>query len=492
MKLSTLFPPEGISGTIAPDAVEVFGASVHTDKIKTGDLFIAKRGAHTDPLSLLDTVVERGAAAILTARGTEIPATLPLPVFFAEDLAGASCHVFDALYGYPARSLRLFAVTGTNGKTTVAQILSHLFSASGVPCGYIGTLGASLEGVTLDTAGGTMTTPEPDALFPLLCKMKQRGALAVVMEVSSHALALGRVKTLAFESAIFTNLTEDHLDFHKDMESYYLAKQALFSQSELAVVNVDDAYGERLAAHLADRGGRVCRVGAIQAADYRLSEWYENGLESTKYLYCSPYNEFFVEYPLYGAFNAYNTLLAVTAAIKAGLCPEEIRHALLSLPKPRGRAEVLSLPLPFTVIIDYAHTPDAMEKVIRATRRQTRGKLFVLFGAGGDREKEKRPFMGRIAEELADFAVVSTDNPRSEAREDIFADILSGMSHPDKYTVIPDRAAAICWTLDRMQEDDVLLLLGKGHEEYLIEDGQSVPFSERTVIENYVKRKRLL
>lgn len=492
MKLSELLPHEGITSNISPAAVEVFGVSVHTKKIKKGDLFIAHRGTRTNPLSLADEILSHGAAAILTERGAEIPPSLALPVFFADDLMQAERCIFDTLCGHPARALRLFAVTGTNGKTTVSKILSHLFNASGIACGYIGTLGASFGNEELNTEESTLTTPTPDVLYPLLKEMKDRGAGAVVMEVSSHALALGRVADLRFACAVFTNLTEDHLDFHKDMESYYLTKRSLFLQSGLAIVNADDEHGERLLSFLTEQGRRACSVGVMADADYCLSELYENGLHSTKYLYRAPYTEFFVEYPLYGAFNAYNTLLAVTAALEAGLCPEEIRRALATVPRPKGRAELLPLSLPFTVIIDYAHTPDAMENIIKATRRLTRGRLFVLFGAGGDREKEKRPLMGRIAEALADFAVLTADNPRTERIEDIFADILSGMRHPDRYTVIPDRATAICYALDRLQTDDTLLLLGKGHEEYVLQGTQYVPFSERDIVERHLKGKGLL
>ena len=334
---------------------------------------------------------------------------------------------------------------------------------------------------------GTMTTPSAAALYQRLSTLVGLGAEYVVMEVSSHAVVQGRVGGLSFDSAIFTNLSEDHLDYHGSMEEYYLAKKRLFAQAARAIVCTDDDYGARLCRELTIPHKRVAVIDTD--ADYTLGELYEAGMERTQYLCQAPYGSFEVVYPLFSAFNVYNTLLAIAAASEAGLCPGEITRALRTLPQPCGRLEKLPLKKPFSVVIDYAHTPDAVQGAIKTVRRATRGRLLTLLGAGGEREREKRPKMAKIAVTHSDTVLFTSDNSRTESPAAIFSDLLSGVGTKKNFLLIPDRADAIRHGIDLLREEDTLLLLGKGHEEYLIEGEEARPFSERRVVYDYLKEK---
>ena len=486
MKLSDLLPQKGIYSTFSSEKITVSGVCEHTKDLKSGMLFIAKKGEKTDATALLDEIEEKGAAALLLAMGSSLPRETALPCFYAQDLATTEAKIWERYYGDPARKLRIFGVTGTNGKTSTAEFLAHILNESDIPTAYIGTLGIHFGEIVIDTAEDTMTTPPPSVLYKGLRKLVDLGARALVMELSSHAASKKRIPLLEFESIIFTNLSEDHLDYHGTMESYFLAKKSLFAQTRLAIINKDDDYGERL---LSELPIEKLSVAIIEDADYTATDLHENGCESTQYTCVSPFGEAPVFYPFFGAFHVYNTLLAIAAAFSAGLCAEEIRKALFTLKPPKGRLEVLPTGEDYTVIVDYAHTPAAMESAIKAVKQKTRGRLFVLFGAGGEREREKRPKMGRIATSLASHVFITEDNPRNEDPSRIFADILSGIKDRENYSVIPYRVLAIQAALDVLKEGDTLLLLGKGHEEYFLTEKGKIPFSERTIVYEYLKKK---
>lgn len=486
MRLSDLLPQTGITSSFSPETITVCGVSDHTTGLKQGMLFIAKQGGRTNAANLLQEIEERGAAAILLKEGAVLPRETDIPCFYASDLLEAEAEIWERYYGDPASRLRIFGVTGTNGKTGTAEFLTHILNKSGIPTAYIGTLGTRFKGETLSDVCDTMTTPIPSTLYRHLRRLLDSGAEAVVMEVSSHAASQGRVRRLCFESLLFTNLTEDHLDYHKSMEAYYLAKRSLFGQARLAIVNKDDDYGERL---LSELSIEKRSIAVIESADYTAIDLHENGYESTHYTCVSSFGELPVSYPFFGAFQVYNTLLAIAAALCAGVCPEEVRQALLTLKAPKGRLEVLPTLKNYTVIVDYAHTPDAFEAAIKSVKRRARGRLFVLFGAGGEREQEKRPKMGEIAVALADHAFITEDNPRGEDPSKIISDILSGIKAKSNYTVIPDRKQAIETALDTLKAGDTLLLLGKGHEEYIIRGEKRQPFSERQIVHDYFEKK---
>ncbi len=482
MKLSDLIP-EACSLPASHRSIRIDGISDHTDRIKQGDLFICRKGNHFDPTYLLPIAERKGAVAILAEEGASLP-SMKIPCVYVKNIRRAEANAWRRLYGCPEQGISLIGITGTNGKTSTAMVLSHILTSSDISCGYIGTLGVMLNGhpLTRFSTDG-MTTPPPSLLYPILRHFKEEGVQAVVMEVSSHGLAQERVHGLRFDYALFTNLTEDHLDYHGTFESYFETKKKLFQQADHAVINLDDPYGKRLFEQ-ASCAKTAC--GVLESASYHVEDLYETEQEGTKYTCCFPAGRFAVHYPLQGAFNVYNTLLAVTTALLFGLCPEQIRPPLLRLPSIPGRMERLKLDAPFSVIIDYAHTPDAMEQVLRSARKITVGKVFVLFGAGGDREREKRGKMGRVAENNADFCFITSDNTRTESPRAILSDILSGMPKKEKRRVISDRRLAIITALSCLKRGDTLLLLGKGHEEYLITKDGKQPFSEKDIVYSYV------
>lgn len=482
MKLSDLIP-EAHSLPAGHQSIQINGISDHTDRIKKGDLFICKKGKRFDPAYLIPLVERKGAVAVLAEAGTALP-SVEIPCVYVDSIRETEAAVWRRFCGYPEQGMSLVGITGTNGKTSTAMILSHMLTNSGISCGYIGTLGVMLNGHPLHRFPiDGMTTPPPSLLYPVLRHFKEQGARAVVMEVSSHGLAQTRVHGLLFDYALFTNLTEDHLDYHGTFDSYFEAKKKLFDQSNHAVINLDDPYGKRLFEQVScEKTG----IGVLENTSYHVEDLYETPEEGTKYTCVTPVSSFDVSYPLQGAFNVYNTLLAITAALLLGLCPDQVKQALLRLPSIPGRMERLALDTPFSVIIDYAHTPDAMEQALKTARKNTRGKVFALFGAGGDREKEKRAIMGRVAEKYADFCFVTSDNARTESARSILSDILSGMPNKEKRRVISDRRLAIVTALSCLKDGDTLVLLGKGHENYLITKDGKQPFSEKDIVYSYV------
>ena len=486
MKVSELIPARLLLSSLNAD-ISIQGVSDHTEDVHPGDLFICRRGARFDPSYLLPLVEKKGAAAVVAEEGLPLP-PLTIPCFRVKDIKEAEAEIWCRFYGMPQSGITLIGITGTNGKTSTAKILCHILTNSGRVCGYIGTLGVELNGrpVPSLTSEG-ITTPSAALLFRTLRYFRDNGVTTVVMEVSSHALVQKRVHGLTFDYALFTNLTEDHLDYHGSMEDYFGAKRALFEQTRHAVVNTDDAFGKKLFSLLSCP---KTDCGVLERASHFIEDLYEKEWESTKYTCVAPYISFEVSYPLFGAFNVYNTLLAATTALLCGICPEQIRGALQALSPIEGRFERLPLDTPFSVVIDYAHTPDAMEQALKAARKRTAGRLIAVFGAGGDREKEKRSAMGRVAEENADFCIITSDNTRSESPRAILADILSGMRQKEKRQVISDRKHAIITALSLLRSGDTLLLLGKGHESYLITQDGRQAFSEREIVYSYVTEQK--
>jgi len=491
LKLSELLYQDEYRSNSDAHKIEIADLCIHTARMQRGDAFLISVGEKFNPLDHLSEMEDAGVAAIILEDGAELPRKTSIPCFYVPDIRLASSVMASRFYGNVHRSLTLIGITGTNGKTSTARILTHILGASGVRTGYIGTLGVYDGEILLEEyCEGEMTTPTPKALFQALSAFAERGITHVVMEISSHALEQKRIAPLHFALGIFTNLSEEHLDYHKTMENYYMAKRKLFAVCEHALINMDDAYGERL--YLEHRG-KKSSFGIINDADFRLTDLYENGTLGTQYTCMVPHAEFSVQTPLVGGFNLYNSLAAASAAILLDLCPAQITNALASLPQICGRMERLDLgcfDAPFSVFIDYAHTPDAIEQSLRCARSFTRGRLLVLMGAGGDREREKRAKMGACAEKFADFVFVTSDNSRSEEPSAIIRDIVSGMRHADKRCIIPDRATAIRVALAMAKKDDTVLLLGKGHEEYIIEKSQKKHFSERAIVFAYLEGKK--
>ncbi len=438
-----------------------------------GVFYLAIRGSQADGHRFVGDAVRQGASAVIVenASGAEVPEIV------VRDGRRAALALGAAWYGHPARRLTLIGVTGTNGKTTTTGLIRHLLNAT-ESAGSIGTLGAfDGQGRAVISTAGTLTTPGPIDLQATLAALLDRGVDRVAMEASSHSLDQGRLDGLVFAAGIFTNLTRDHLDYHGTMESYLAAKLRLgnmLSESGVEVVNLDD-----LAWQVLPPRSRRVTFGLHPAADVRATDVVLDAAGS-RFRLDGCFGSAEVALPLLGDFNVANALAAAACALGLGLSLEEVAARLTSSPQVPGRMELLSK-TPCVVLRDYSHTPDALERALATLRPLTQGRLVVVFGCGGDRDKGKRPLMGRIAAEHSDLAVVTSDNPRTENPESIIDEIEQGMGAV-KHLRIADRLAAIHTALEQAQEGDTLLLAGKGHEDYQILGTRKVPFDEREIV----------
>ncbi len=457
---------------------EVTGVSGDTREIDSGSLFIAVRGAIRDGHDFLGDAAEHGASAALV----EDPSRTALPSIVVRNGRKAAAVAAAVAYDHPARSLRLVGITGTNGKTTTASIIRHICDSPAGRAASIGTLGALLgsEGITMPGGGG-LTTPGPVELQRLLRELVDAGVRTVAMEVSSHSLDQHRVDGVLFDAVVFTNLTRDHLDYHHTMEAYLSAKAKLMNYLKpggTAIVNADEP--EWAALPPAERciTYSIREAADLVAEDVRYtpggSEWnicWRSGDEMRE---CLP-----VMLPLLGSVNVQNALAASGAALALGVPLDRVAAQLSGIPQVSGRLEkIWDRPL---VLRDYAHTPDALSRALDTARGYTSGKLLVVFGCGGERDRGKRPLMGRIAEEKADICIVTSDNPRTEDPEDIINDIESGMSGNGHERFV-DRRRAIERAMRIAADDDLILLAGKGHETYQIRGTESHHFDESEIV----------
>ena len=474
-------------------AAPVGGVSADSRDIAPGDLFLACKGERGDGAAYIDAAIRAGAAAIAIEEGLAAPASWPAPMFIVPDLARKAGPIAARCYGHPSRYLSLTGVTGTNGKTSVAWWLAWLSTRlSGKPCGLIGTLGG---GVFPRLEAGINTTPGAVALQKRMAGFAQARIGAVFMEVSSHALAQGRVEGLEFNTAVFTNLSHEHLDYHGDLRAYRECKAALFRRPELecAILNVDDAVGRDLAAELRD-GPRImtyslgARRPAAAAAGRHLQATVKAAAnDSIAVTVGGDFGDgvFTTERP--GPFNVANMLAATAALLRAGFPLERILAALGGAPPVPGRMERFDLPGGARAFVDYAHTPAALEQALAALRDSCAGALICVFGCGGGRDREKRPRMGSVAARLADRVIVTDDNPRAEPPRQIVDEILAGMEGADnnaRVIVEQNRSAAIRRAVEEARDGDVILIAGKGHETFQEIDGRRFPFSDRQQARN--------
>lgn len=485
------------SGLICPDGMQNISADgicTDTAKLERGQLFVCLRGTRTDGHLYLQDAKERGACAAIIEQ--DFSGNIPggLPVMRVPDTRDAVARLYDALYGNPSKSLRLVGVTGTNGKTSVSWMLYELLSRCGIACGLIGTVKCiSPRGeMVRDVSGNAnMTTPDPQTLYPMLAQMAEDGAELVIMEVTSHALAQKRCAPLHFDLGIFTNVTRDHLDFHGSMEAYFAAKQSLIAMCDRVLLNIDDPRLQGLAGRTAcpahtctarERGADFCArevsmtPGGVQ---YRLSS-----ANAHARICC----------PMSGQFAVINSLQAAAGAMLLGVDIRRIKeHMPQILPVP-GRMERVDLgeAADLTVLIDYAHTPDALENLLYAVHKLKRRsqRIVLVFGCGGDRDKGKRAVMGQIASRMADFVIITADNSRTEPTENIIADILRGVDKRANYRIIKDRKSAIRHAVEHARRHDVILLAGKGHENYEINQNGREPFDERAIVKEAVEQLR--
>ena len=460
----------GVNGALPAEAA---GISDDSRKVSRGDLFVAVRGWNSDGHDFLNAAAERGASVAIV----EDPARTSLPALVVREGRRAAAIAAATAYGDPARNLTLLGVTGTNGKTTTTSIMRHLLDDGAGSSASIGTLGVLVgsEGDVLPGGGG-LTTPGPVELQRVLRELVDRGVKTVAMEVSSHSLDQRRIDGLQFDTVVFTNLTRDHLDYHRTMDAYLEAKSRLLEylkRDGTTVINADAKEWSALRAP-----ARRLTFGTRAAADIRAQEiQYRSRGSSWKLV--TPAGSANVSLPLIGEVNVENGLAAAAAAFALGRDVASIADRLASVPQVAGRLEIVSRRP--TVLRDYAHTPDALERTLKTARAFTEGKLIVVFGCGGDRDKGKRPLMGEIAERDSDCAIVTSDNPRTEDPDAIIDDIEAGM-RGSNHERVTDRLAAIQRAIDLAEDGDIVLLAGKGHETYQIRGTTSYPFDEKEIV----------
>ena len=470
MKLFELLKDIPVLETNMDLQTEISGVHYDSRKVTRGSLFVAVTGFASDGNRFIPMALSKGAAVVVTAMKPEAD----VPYVLVENDRLALALIGTNLYGHPAKSMKLIGVTGTNGKTSTTLLLKQVLEKClGAKVGLIGTMSNLIGDEELPTE---RTTPESLELQELFAKMRDAGCTHVVMEVSSHALTLHRVGGVHFDVAAFTNLTEDHLDFHKTMDEYCDAKAELFSRCDKAVINVDDNYASRM---LAKANCPVLKTSAYEAELYAKDAVLH--AEGVAFTALCEGEAVAVQLPIPGKFTVYNALSVLGIARQLGISLEACARALKSVQGVKGRMEVVPTPgKPYSVLIDYSHTPDALENVISSVQDFCQGRVITAFGCGGDRDPIKRPIMGEIGVKLSDIAIITSDNPRTEDPEAIIRDILAGVKEEyGMYKVVCDRRAAIRYAMDIAEKDDIIILAGKGHETYQEINGVKHHLDER-------------
>lgn len=482
MKLIELLSNVNVMKYACEQGMEITGVSYDSRTVKPGDLFVAVTGFRTDGHKYISQAVEKGAAMVVCESAPEVS----VPYALVGDSRLALAKISDNFFRHPAQGMKIIGVTGTNGKTTVTNLIkSVLERATGKKVGMMGTNANYIGSQELPTE---RTTPESYEVFHLLSQMKEAGCEYVVMEVSSHALTLNRVYGIQFETGVFTNLSRDHLDFHETMANYLEAKSKLFTMCRYGVVNLDDGVAEQ-----------IMEKGSCQFQTYSAKS---DGADLVaKNINLKPDRVEFeavvkgaisrISLGIPGMFSVYNSLAATACCLTLGLSLADIAVAMRQAKGVKGRAEVVPVPADYTVLIDYAHSPDGIQNILKAVKGFAKGRVIALFGCGGDRDRTKRPLMGKAASELADFCIVTSDNPRSEDPRAIIEEILPGMKGSKaSMAVIDDRRAAIAYALENAKAGDIVVLMGKGHETYQEINGEKHHLDEREEVANYFAAKQ--
>lgn len=480
MKLRELIKNLSIIEMNADAELEISGVSYDSRKTEKGDMFVAIRGFEADGHKFIPKAVENGAAVILC----EEKPSCDIPYVLVSDSRYGLAIVSRDFFGDPASEMTMIGITGTSGKTSSSYLIKHMLESKlDAKVGLIGTNGNMIGDEFLHTEH---TTPESYELHKLFRHMADSGCTHVVMEVSSHSLTLERVAGIHFDVALYTNLSQDHLDFHGTMEEYAAAKKKLFSMCSIGCFNLDDAWADFM------RDGASCRTmtfstekneADLVAKDIRLTA------DGVRFASVSGDEISMTKLGIPGMFSVYNALGTMSVGLALGLSLADCSDAMSSAKGVKGRLEIVPTGRDFSVVIDYSHKPDALEKVLKTLKPVTRGRLIALFGCGGDRDKLKRPIMGRIAADNADLVVVTSDNPRTEDPDEIIREIVAGMK--DKRTptkVICDRREAIAWAIDNAAPGDVLLLAGKGHEDYQVVGHEKHHMDEREIVADCLKK----
>ena len=476
MKLSELVGMiPGEIRIIGNQDVEIQNICEDSRKVHSGDLFICTPGLRMDAHDFAPQAVESGAAALLVER--ELP--LDVPQVVVKDARLATSYVAAQYHGNPAKKMRMIGITGTKGKTTTSFLIKSILEEAGMKVGLIGTVCSMIGDETIPAK---LTTPDPIETQEMLARMLEAGVECVIMEVSAHALELHRLAGIEFEVGAFSNFSQDHLDFFDSMESYFRCKMRFLDPAftKSFVYNADD---DRVAGGVKTLGREALRIGIREGSDV-----YANDIEITERgsTFLMTWHKHFrmpVALKLAGIFNVYNALLAAGMCILMGVDEDAIRRGLEDVRAVPGRIELLETNTPYRVILDYAHSPDALENILRAVRQTTKGRMIALFGCGGNRDSAKRPMMGAIAGELADYCILTSDNPRSEDPMEILDAIEEGIRGTGcEYVVIENRREAIRYALQTAEASDVVVLAGKGHETYQEIKGVRYPFNEKTVV----------
>ncbi|PAD39974.1 UDP-N-acetylmuramoyl-L-alanyl-D-glutamate--2,6-diaminopimelate ligase [Terribacillus sp. 7520-G] len=470
------------------ERIDITGVTIDSREVKSGNLFICIDGAVVDGHTFAKQAQDQGAAAILAER----PLDVSIPVILVKDTLRALAPIANAFYNHPSKEMRVIGITGTNGKTSMTYLLESIFRANQEATGVIGTIQMKIKDEAYPVKN---TTPDAVFLQKGFRKMVDEGVDTAVIEVSSHALDRGRVHGTDIDVAVFTNLSQDHLDYHASFEDYFHAKSLLFSQlgntfdpghPKYAVINTDDHYAEALIKSTAQP---VCTYGIDKPADIMAKD-IQLASNGTSFLLQTPKGEAKITSKLMGKFNVYNMLAAVGAAICSGVPFDTICKALQETTGVAGRFEPVMAGQSFGVIVDYAHTPDSLENVLTTIKSFVKGKIITVVGCGGDRDKTKRPLMAGKAVQYSDTAIFTADNPRTEDPQAILEDMIRGLES-DKYVVVPDREEAIQRAVGLAQADDIVLIAGKGHETYQIVGDQVLDFDDRLVAAEAIKRAGL-
>lgn len=481
MKLSELLKDTDVLTLAAPSECEIGGVSYDSRKVKLGDAFVAISGFETDGYKYIPSAVEKGAAVVISDRVPQVD----IPYVLVRDCRRALALLSRNFFGDPAGEMQIIGITGTNGKTTTTYLLKHLLEDTiGAKVGLIGTNGNMIGSEFIHTE---RTTPESFELQQLFAEMKSAGCTHVVMEVSSHSLVLSRVAGIDFAVGAFTNLTQDHLDFHHTMDEYAAAKAMLFSVCRVGCINIDDKWADNMMKNA------PCRLLTYSADGKEASLVAENIKLSAKgvsFTASCDGKRADVSLAIPGKFSVYNALNTIAVGLALGINLDDCAKAMKTAHGVKGRMELVPTDGDYTIVIDYAHTPDALENALKALRADHNGRLVALFGCGGDRDRTKRPIMGAIAADNADFVIVTSDNPRTEQPQSIIDEILVGLEgKKTEHIAICDRAEAIKWAIDNHRANDVILLAGKGHEDYQVVGHEKHHMDEREIVAEHIEKR---
>lgn len=479
MKLQELLRGVAVKSSTAAEDLEIHEVRYDSRAVQAGDLFVAIRGFATDGHQYIGKALEQGAVAVVCEEAPE-----GAPAVVVENARQALAEIAANRFGHPADSMVMLGVTGTNGKTTTTYLVKHMLEQAGHKVGLIGTNQNLIGDEVIETE---RTTPESYELHALFARMRDAGCTHVIMEVSSHSLVLDRVHGIRFAVGAFTNLTQDHLDFHKTMEEYRKAKAMLFAISDKGVINLDDNAAQAM---LADAKCSCLTFSCEKDAADLTAKNIRLHADGVEFVATTKGELARVKLPIPGHFSVENALAALGIVLQTGMPLADAAQALATATGVKGRVEVVPTDTDYTVLIDYAHTPDGVENVLRAVRGFAKGRVIALFGCGGDRDRTKRPKMGKIAADLADFCVVTSDNPRTEDPKAIIDDILEGMKGTKTpMQVIVDRPEAIHWALAHAKKDDVIVLMGKGHETYQEVNHVKHHMDEREIVASFFSNK---